>query len=93
MSNPPVQDQINALAARLALIDGQGLLPPAQGFISQTNANMAGLKMDIQQAVLTLEATVNSLSNSLQQINTQIDQLLGLSDITYTPVVVTPPTT
>ncbi len=93
MSYPPTQDQINALAARLAILDGQGLTAPAVGFVTQINADMAGLKMDIQQAVLTLEATVNSLSNSSQQINTQIDQLLGLSGITYTPVTITPPIT
>lgn len=93
MSYPPVQDQINAIMVRLALLDGQGLASPATGFTATTSASLAGLRTDIQQAVLSLEANLNELYTDVSAINSQVDQMLGVTSTPYTAVVITPPTT
>jgi hypothetical protein len=90
---PDFQTQINALVVRLNLLDGTGLLPPAQGFTAQTNASLAGMKSDITQAVLSLEGSVNALTATVQVYVSQLEVLLGLAGVTYTPPTMVPPTT
>lgn len=92
---PDFQTQINALAARLNLLDGTGLLPPAQGFTAQTNAKLAGLKNDINRGVLSSEGSVNGLTATVQVYVTQLITLLGLAGVSTAPDLPTtvPPTT
>jgi hypothetical protein len=88
-----LQAQVNAILARLALLDGQGLLAPAQGFTTTIQAQVNGLKSDIEESVLSLEANLNDLYTDVETINGQVDQVLGVTNTTYSPVIITPPTT
>lgn len=84
---------LSQLAARVALLDGQGLAPPIQGFVQQTTANIAGVKSDINGVVLSLEASINNLISSVQALTQSVNLLLGLAGLSTTPPTVTPPTT
>lgn len=48
MSTPDLQTQINALAARLAVVYGQGSPAPGFSFVTQTNSNTYDLKTDVR---------------------------------------------
>jgi hypothetical protein len=88
-----LQTQVNAILSRLALLDGTGLTAPAVGFTSTTASKLTGLQIDIQQAILSLEANLNELYTNVSSLSAQVDQLLGVTNIPYTPVIIVPPTT
>jgi hypothetical protein len=91
MGLPPVQTQITSLAARVAVLDGQGLTSPLNGFTSQTTSKFAGLSNDIQQAVLSLEATINSVAAQMQNIQASLNALLGIAGLSPVSTTMTPP--
>src|ERR1700752_2052355 len=91
---PSLQDQFTALANRVALLDGQGLAAPLQGYTAQTNAKIAGVKSDVQNSVLALEADINNVLIAVQALQTSVNVLLGLAGLPVPPPpLVVPPTT
>jgi hypothetical protein len=78
MATIPVQTQINTLAARMAVIDGQGLTNPATSFITITDASIAGLKTDLRQAVLSLETSINQMMTALNSLTQMIQTYMGV---------------
>jgi hypothetical protein len=92
MSTPDLQTQINALAARLAVLDGQGLQTPAVSFVTQTNAAIAGIQEDQRQSTLTLEGMLATLTSKVNSLWTSIATYLGIPQQPGgTPVTVVPP--
>ena len=89
-----LQDQITSLSARLALLDEQGLVAPLQGYTAQTNAKITGVKSDVSNSVLSLEANINNVLIAVQALQTSVNTLLGLAGLPVPPPpVVVPPTT
>lgn len=74
-----LQAQVNALAVRMAVIDGQGLVAPATGYVVQTTNKIAGLQTDLTQSVLTIESLLNKVTASVQALWTALSTYLGIS--------------
>lgn len=92
MPTPDLQTQINALAARLAVLDGQGLAAPATSFVTQTNQKITGLQSDVRQSTLSLEALLTNLNLSVNNLWTALTSYLGLpNQAGQTPTTVVPP--
>lgn len=90
-----LQAQLTNLTARVNVLDGQGLPQNVQGFTAQTNANIAGVKSDINGVVLSLEATNNQQFELMNQMIAAINALLCLTGVAppITPPTTTPPVT
>jgi hypothetical protein len=76
---PDLQTQLNNLAVRVSMLDGQGLIAPAVGFTTQTNARINGLKVDLTQSVLTLEGLLAKVTASVTSLWTALSTYLGFS--------------
>ena len=72
----------------MALLDGQGLAAPLQGFTASTNAKINGVKSDVSNSVLALEANINNVLMPVQALQASVNTLLGLAGLPIPP----PPT-
>lgn len=79
MSTPDLQSQITQLAVRLAALDGQGMPDTSTSFVAKTNAEIAGLKTDLQQSVLTLDGLLTTLTNTVNNLWAALSTSLGIT--------------
>jgi hypothetical protein len=86
-----LQTQINLLAARVSVIDGEGLKAPAQGYTVQNNAAIAGIKEDLTQSVLSLEGLLQKINASVAGLWVALSTYLGLTPPPTPSTTVIPP--
>lgn len=74
-----LQAQLTALTSRVNSIDGQNLVNPSEGLLSQLQAKYEGLKSDLRQSVTLLEQILNSYKKIVAENVTLLKQHLGIS--------------
>lgn len=73
-----LQNQITAIAARLAALDGQGLIDPTLAWTTIQAKKIAGLQSVINQAALALQQQVLDLRTLVTSLQTALNTHLGL---------------
>ena len=68
-----------ALTARVNALDGQNLPAPTQGQIAVVASSLAGVKKSTNSALLVLESQLTGLLQQVTAIQTQVNQLRGVS--------------
>jgi len=74
-----LQAEMDDVLQRLAVLDGEGLVSPLQGFTAQTSARITGLKNDVQGTALSLEALIRDLTVLVNSLQSSVNQLMTLS--------------
>lgn len=77
-TNDQLSTMIDALTARVAVMDGQGLADPSLGTVPKNAADIAGVRQDLTQAVLKLEQILNTFKTSLTSWTNLLRSHLGL---------------
>jgi hypothetical protein len=76
-------DQVNttldSVIARVADMDGSGLVHPADAQLAQVKADIKGLRTTLNQAALAMQDLIDQQKTELDQIKALVYQHLGLS--------------
>ncbi len=79
MDTDQLTTAVNDLTARVNAIDGQNLPDPTQSQLRTLGKEINGLRTTIRQVTLVLEASLKDLSQSVQNMQTRLNQLSGVS--------------
>jgi hypothetical protein len=75
---PTVQEQIDALTARVNVLDGQNLTDPALAVTTVLAAKDNGLETMLRQNVLAIEQSLNKIKADLAALKTLVNTHLGI---------------
>jgi len=78
-STAQLSSMMDALTARVTILDGIGLPSGTQGLVPLLTARANGTDTKIRQVVTNLESQLASLKSGIATFTTSVRQLLGLS--------------
>lgn len=79
MDNTELTAELIALKARVATLDGQGLIDPSLAVVADLQRKISGAKTDTKQTTLLIQQKLNDIKKMLDALQLLVNQHLGVS--------------